>query len=110
MKSGFRLVQYPDLTVGAEIYPAPGRPVYIRSRLPLETNRLYTVRLQFEAAQACLYVDGKLAAGTDTAPPAPFTGAISIGRASGKDYHFNGVITELSIKAPAAASDRRPAP
>ncbi len=99
LKAGFRLVVYQGLTIGAEIFAVPDKPVHLVSKDPLKPGQTYDVELKFDGVFATLLVDGKLAAKAASAPPAACQADTVIGQASGKDYYFDGVISSIELLA-----------
>jgi beta-galactosidase len=96
-ESGFRLVVYQNLKVGAEIYVG-GKQVNIASSVPLQPGKWYEIELRFDGKYAVLSLDGKISSMLETAPPAPCVSLITIGNASGKDYFLNGVVGSVELR------------
>jgi len=53
--------------------------------------------VKFEQGKAYLFIDGKLDTAIDSPLPAPCTGEINVGIASGDRYNFNGVIRSIKV-------------
>ncbi len=97
LKSGFRLVVYPNFKIGVEIFPAPDKPVYLVSQNPLTQGQIYDIKVRFDGRFATLLADDKMIARVESPPPAPSRAGILVGRASGKDYYFDGVISSIEL-------------
>ena len=94
--SGFRLVLGGDMRLGTDVFTAAGA-AHIGSKLVLETGRSYTVELRFDGTYATLVIDGQTDTMKEMALPAPYAGAIQIGLAAGKDYFYNGTISNIAV-------------
>lgn len=96
-KAGFRLAVYRDLKIGAEIFSG-GKHLGIHSSFPLQSGKWYDVELRFDGKYAFLLLDGKVSGTLETDLPAQCMAAISIGKASGKDYFLNGIIESIELR------------
>lgn len=94
--SGFRLVLGGDMHLSTDVFTAAGT-AHISSKMVLETGRSYTVELRFDGTYATLVIDGQTDIMKEMALPAPYAGPIQIGVAAGKDYFYNGTISNLAI-------------
>jgi len=98
--NGFRLLLGPNLKLGVDINLSEKTTVYLVGNTPLEIGRFYDITLKFDGKHASLYLDRKLDATIECPLPAPFTGPVSVGTASGKDFYFNGLIQRIQITVP----------
>jgi hypothetical protein len=98
-KSGMRLVLDQQMRLGVEIWTGEGQNKGIRGQSVLTPGRVYNTLVRFDGSRAYLYVNGKLDGSVDTPLPAPYSGPIQIGVASGKDYNFNGFISGIRVLA-----------
>ncbi len=96
-KSGMRLVLDQQMRLGVEIWTSEGQNKGIKGQSVLTPGRVYNTLVKFDGSRAYLYVNGKLDGSVDTALPAPYSGPIQIGVASGKDYNFNGFISGIKV-------------
>jgi beta-galactosidase len=97
MKSGMRLSLSQDLRPTVDIVVGENKTNYIKGQTPLTLGRAYTLSVKFDGSRAYLLVNGRLEGSVDTALPAPYSGPILIGTASGQNYNFNGVIGEVKV-------------
>ncbi len=97
--SGARLVIGQDLKLSVDMFGSDGKPHFLTSSAPLSLHRDYVARVVFGTSRAYLYLNGHLDSATDCPPPAPFSGRVQAGRASGKDYNFNGSISRIELFA-----------
>ena len=97
MKSGMRLALNQEMRLTVDIVIGEGKTNYIKGQTTLAPDRAYTVAVKFDGSRAYLLVNGRLDGSVDTPPPAPYSGPILIGTASGQNYHFNGVIGEVKV-------------
>ena len=96
--NGFRLTLGGSMKLAIEVWPGPG----FSSKTVFEIGRTYTVEMRFDGTYATLLVDGQTDTMKEMAMPAPYDGPIRIGVAAGKDYFYNGTISQISIsKLPA---------
>ena len=101
MESGFRLTIGRDMKLGLEIYSGKNKENirHCASKSVLQTGRKYKVEVRFDGRQAYLFINDRLDAAVDSPLPAPCRNDIIIGRASGKDYYFNGIIGSVGFYA-----------
>jgi hypothetical protein len=98
-KSGMRLVLNQQMQLVVETWIGEGEAKNIRGRTVLSPGRVYRAQVKFDGTRAFLFVNGKLDGSVDMPLPAPFSGPIQVGTASGKDYNFNGIIHEMRVLA-----------
>jgi len=96
-KSGFRLCIDQHMKIVVEFFTGPGQHRVIRGKSVLTRDRFYKIRVKFDGIRGYIFLNNKLDGVVDSPPPAPCKGEILIGRASGKNYDFNGLISEISI-------------
>jgi|GEM_PF-3189662 len=95
-EQGFRIVLTTGPKVGVEIFREGEETQGLTSESVLEFHQDYTVEVRFEGNTARLFLNGSLEAEKEVYPTA-YTGPITIGRASGKDYYFRGIMEEVTI-------------
>lgn len=71
---------------------------HVSAATPLATGKLQTVRYEHDGRQARLFIDGRLDASKDCPPPAPWRGNLMIGKASGKDYWYYGLVGAVRLQ------------
>jgi len=97
MHSGFRIFIDSNKRILVEIFPSPGKSLYLRSNVILMLNQIYTLQVRFEKETTSIFINGKLDSMISSPLPAPYKkGLFMIGHASGSGY-FEGTITNISI-------------
>ncbi|MBN8523838.1 MAG: hypothetical protein J0M02_00735 [Planctomycetes bacterium] len=93
---GLRIMVDRNLRVVVEQWAGPEGTRNLIATDPLVVNRMVTIRYENDGNQARLLIDGRIQAAKACAPP-QWDGRIRIGRASGKDYWFEGIIAGIRI-------------
>lgn len=100
-KTGFRLTLGNNMKIGVELFSADGIK-NLSTRTVLETGRAYTVELRLDGTYVTFLIDGQTDTMKELPMPAPYSGPFRIGVAAGKDYFFNGTISNIAVlKLPA---------
>jgi len=95
-ESGFRIVVTEGLKVAVEIFDGVEHHG-LNSQSTLALDQPCKVEVRFEEDMARLYINDNLEAEKPGIYPAPFDGNMMIGKASGKDYFFRGIIKDVTI-------------
>jgi len=98
MHSGFRMVITQQLKIGIEI-SSDDQNSGLGGKTTLALGTAYTVEVRFDGKAVTLLVNGEVEAEKETPSLTPFEGVFRIGRASGQDYDFKGIIGEVSVFA-----------
>ncbi len=96
---GFRIVVNQQMKLGVELSAGEEESVGMGGKTNFELGTAYTIEVRFEAGKVTLIVNGFVDEEKDLPFPAPYTGPFRIGKASGQDYEFNGIIGEVSVFA-----------
>lgn len=98
-QNGIRMMLGSDLKVSIEHCAGSEAEqiVHLVAATPLATGRLQTVRYEHDGRQGRLFIDGRLEASRDCPPPAPWRGTLIVGRASGKDFWYYGLVGAVRL-------------
>jgi hypothetical protein len=96
-KCGFRLVTSAN-KLGVEAYSGESGKGF-SGKTALSFGTVYTVEVKFDGTKVTLLLDGEIDGEMEMGLPDPFSGEFRIGKTSGFDYYFNGIIGEVSIFA-----------
>ena len=104
-ENGFRLLIDKKLRIGVEVFHPEGN-LYLASSESVAPGVPMDVEVRFDGTYGTLLVNGRESAAKEMPPPLRFQGEIMVGNASGKDYGFQGTISEVTLHrlpAPPAA-------
>ena len=109
LNSGFRISLGQDMKLGVEINTGKGseNTKYVQSKTVLQIGTKYKVEVRFDGKTASLFINGQLDNAIACPLPAPCSGDIQIGCASGKDYYFIGIIGSVGFYALEAVKDEK---
>ena len=95
-KKGFRLMIDKRSKLVVQWFNEEGTEGFT-SPTTLEFGRNYQVELQFDGHYVTLFIDGRVDIMKETALPAAYQGMFKVGNASGRNYTFNGIISEMKL-------------
>jgi len=97
-QKGFRMFINQGFKIGIEI-SSDDENYGLSGKTTLALGTAYTVEVRFDGKAVTLLVNGEVDAEKEVPSLTPYEGMFRIGRASGQDYDFNGIIGEVSVFA-----------
>jgi hypothetical protein len=95
-ENGFRLLIDKKLRIGVEVFHPEGN-LYLTSSESVAPGVPMDVEVRFDGTYGTLLVNGRESAVKEMPSPLRFQGEIMVGNASGKDYGFQGTISEVTL-------------
>ncbi|MEI6072256.1 MAG: LamG-like jellyroll fold domain-containing protein [Verrucomicrobiae bacterium] len=97
-QKGFRMFINQQFKIGINI-SSDDENYALCGKTILALGTAYTVEVRFAGMTVTLLVNGEVEAEKEVPSLTPYEGLFRIGRASGQDYDFNGIIGEVSVFA-----------